>query len=108
MKKIDGTEELPLLGYMRFNGADYKPNRDDGRLGAQIQKIFTLMQDGIWRTLPQIETQTGYPQASISAQLRHLRKERFGGHIVERRYIENGLYEYCLIVNKKGRHKDGP
>jgi hypothetical protein len=42
---------------------------------------------------------TGDPEASVSAQLRHLRKPRFGGHTVERRYMSNGLYEYKLILN---------
>ncbi|KKL56177.1 hypothetical protein LCGC14_2247980, partial [marine sediment metagenome] len=36
-------------------------------------------------TLCEIEDLTGDPPASISAQLRHLRKERFGAHTVERR-----------------------
>jgi len=56
------------------------------------------MRDGNWRTLPQIHAATGEPEASISAQLRHLRKERFGGHTVNRRHIENGLFEYQLIL----------
>ena len=58
------------------------------------------MIDGEWRTLSEIEFITGDPQASISAQLRHLRKERFGGYLVELRSRgdrENGLFEYRLF-----------
>ena len=55
------------------------------------------MLDGRWRTLGDIATLTGYPEASISAQLRHLRKERFGRHRVEKRHAGNGLYEYRLL-----------
>ncbi len=83
-----------------FNGADYVPARDDQRLSVQFTTIFELMSDHEWRTLPDIERETSYPQASISAQLRHMRKERFGGHTVARRYIGDGLYEYA--VNRPG------
>lgn len=58
------------------------------------------MKDGAWRTLSQIEAITGEPQASISAQLRHARKKRFGQHVVNKRYCGNGLFEYSLIINK--------
>jgi hypothetical protein len=37
---------------------------------------------------------TGAPPASVSAQLRHLRKPRFGGFTVEKRYLRDGLYTY--------------
>jgi len=78
----------------RFNGADYEPERDDARLKGQILRVFDLMKDGAWRTLDEIAKETGDPPASISAQLRHLRKPRFGGHTVERRYCGRGLYKY--------------
>jgi hypothetical protein len=83
----------------RFNGADYKHERDSERLTNQHADIFNLMADGEFRTLSQIEALTGHHESSISAQLRHMRKERFGSHIVNRRHILNGLFEYQLIVN---------
>jgi len=58
------------------------------------------MASGTWRTLSEIETITGDPQASISAQLRHLRKARFGSYRIEkqRRGDEtSGLFEYRLL-----------
>ena len=82
----------------RFNGADYQPERDNERLSGQLLRIFDCMKGGQWRTLPQIAQLTGDPEASISAQLRHLRKPRFGGHTVNREYIADGLYRYQLIV----------
>jgi len=81
-----------------FNGADYSPARDDGRLTAQLSRIFDLMKDGKFRTLRDIAASTGDPEASISAQLRHMRKPRFGSHDVNKKYIGNGLYEYQLLV----------
>lgn len=89
----------PPLTPLRFDGADYERERDDQRLTVQYRRIFALMRDGEWRTLAEIEAATGDPQASISAQLRHMRKPRFGSHIVEKHYISDGLYEYRLIVN---------
>ena len=84
----------------RFNGSDYSPKFDNQRLKCQIKTIYNLMIDGKWRTLGEIEELTSYGQASISAQLRHLRKERFGSHIVNKRNRgerEKGLFEYQLM-----------
>jgi hypothetical protein len=41
----------------------------------------------------------GYAQASISAQLRHFRKERFGGQTIDRKHLGNGLFAYRLLSN---------
>ena len=84
---------------VRFNGADYTPERDNQRLGKQLDRVVWAMQDEMWHTLSAVARMTGDPEASVSAQLRHLRKPRFGGHTVERRYTSNGLYEYKLILN---------
>lgn len=83
----------------RFDGANYQPERDDVRLTAQLGRVWEAMQGGGWHTLRQIAATTGDPEASISAQLRHLRKDRFGGHTVARNYVGNGLYAYRLIPN---------
>jgi hypothetical protein len=83
----------------RFAGADYDHERDHARLTGQILRVFELMRDGMWRTLAEIEAATGDPQASVSAQLRHLRKRRWGSHTVNRRHVGDGLYLYQLVVN---------
>ena len=90
---------------LRFDGADYSPDRDNPRLKGQILRVWEVMKDGRWRTLRQIADMTHDPEASISAQLRHLRKDRFGAHQIEREYIDNGAYKYRLIINEeKGFH----
>ena len=38
-----------------------------------------------WLTLDELAHLTGYPPASISAQLRHLRKERYGSYQLQKR-----------------------
>jgi len=89
----------------RFDGDDYVPPRDDPRLTRQYSRIFALMRDGAWRTLADIEAATGDPPASISAQLRHMRKQRFGSHTVNRRYLGDGLYDYQLVVHATVDHQ---
>ena len=84
---------------VRFNGSDYQPERDNARLTGQLLRVFECMKSGEWRTLDEVAAATGDPPASISAQLRHLRKRRFGSHQVDKRHRgepANGLYEYRL------------
>jgi len=83
----------------RFNGSDYVPGRDNDRLDRQIGRIWNLMKDGKRRSLADIAAATQDGTASISAQLRHLRKERFGSHVVEKEYEGDGLYLYRVIPN---------
>lgn len=85
-----------------FNGSDYVPEFDFNRLKGQLKRVYSLMVDGSWRTLDEISSITGDPPASISAQLRHLRKARFGNHIVNKRPRgdrNKGLFEYQLLEN---------
>lgn len=89
----DALEQPP-----RFDGPDYVQERDAPRLTAQILRVFNLMKDGQKRTLAQIAAATGDPPASISAQLRHLRKKRFGSHVVDKEHVGDGLYLYWLVV----------
>lgn len=82
----------------------YEPDYDNVRLTGQIRRVVKVMINGEWRTLDEIATATGDPHASISAQLRHLRKERFGSHVVLKRARGNravGLWEYSLLWNAK-------
>ncbi len=87
--------EIDFTG-SRFNGSDYNHERDSARLSGQIKRVYDCMKDGAWRTLDDISRITGDPHASISAQLRHLRKKRFGSHVINKQYIDNGLYKYQL------------
>jgi len=84
-----------------FSGRTYDPEFDRDRLNAQLKRVYDLMHDGAWRTLSEIAAATGDPQASVSARLRDLRKDRFGGFMVERRSRgerARGLFEYSLRV----------
>jgi hypothetical protein len=83
-----------------FNGPDYVPERDWVRLSTQIGRVFNSMKDSSWRSLRDISDITGDPEASVSAQLRHLRKKRFGSHTIEKKHLGSGLYHYRLIPSE--------
>jgi hypothetical protein len=60
------------------------------------------MKGGQRRTLNELADLTGDPHTSVSAQMRHLRKPRFGSYTVERRRRgDGGLYEYRLLVARE-------
>jgi hypothetical protein len=87
----------------RFDGSNYEPELDHARLTGQLHDIYNLMKDGKWRTLSEIEEATGHPQASISAQLRNMRKARFvarfGNYLVSKQRRGDrkaGLFEYKI------------
>jgi hypothetical protein len=83
-----------------FDGRTIDHEKDHGRLAAQLGRVRTLMLDSTWRTLPEIEAITHDPQASVSARLRDLRKQKFGGYTVERRRRSEGLHEYRVLLPK--------
>ena len=83
-----------------FDGAEYDPFYDNDRLTTQLGRVYAAMIGGGWKTLVEISELSGDPQASISAQLRHLRKPRFGNYLVEKRPRgdrSNGLFEYQVL-----------
>lgn len=87
-----------------FNGPEYKSEADHDRLANQHERVKACMEGGPWRTLEEISEITGDPVASISAQLRHLRKKRFGSRKIERRARGNrdsGLFEYRMGPEEK-------
>lgn len=52
--------------------------------------MLSASQCDTWLTLDELTMLTHYPPASISAQLRHLRKPEFGGYEVEKRQRVSG------------------
>ena len=92
-------KQADMFTGLDHDGATYSQPRDQVRLNAQTQRVFDVMRDGEWRTLDRISFVTGDPEASVSARLRDLRKERFGGHTVDREHVEGGLWRYRLTVN---------
>lgn len=99
------SNAFKFAGRYRFDGADYNHERDSDRLTGQIKRVFAAIKDGEWRTVFEISRDTGDPQTSVSAQLRNLRKARYGAWNIECRYAGNGLYEYRLAPGQANEEK---
>lgn len=85
-------------------GPAFDESRDGERVARQMDRVRDLMIDGVWRTLPEISAALArrhpgsrFPEGSVSAQLRHLKKEKFGGYRLEKEHIGDGLYRYQLL-----------
>ncbi len=92
------SNQLTIDDYLKTARYEGPVNAADcARLEGQTKRIYNLMIDGAWRTLSEIERITGDPQPSISSQLRHLRKPRFGGFVLNKRRRNRGTWEYQLL-----------
>ncbi len=83
-------------------GPAYDERLDGARFRRQHQEIqYSMLAHGGWRTLAEIREALEYSDASISAQLRHLRKARFGSYQVEKRRRDGGgSWEYRVLPPK--------
>ena len=93
MSKINGDR----------SGKTFYRVRDGERLSRQAKAVWYLMRDKKWRTLPEISDKLGEPQQSVSARLRDLRKDRFGGWDVQRQYVANGVWAYRVLKPQEQR-----
>ena len=101
--------QMGMIEAHKFPGPCYDPILDFKRLENQLGRVYEALKSGKWLTLPGIEDITGDPQASISAQIRHLRKKEFGSYeILKRRrgLPGSGLWEYKLN-GKQNVQKNG-
>ena len=92
-----------------FAGAAYVPSLDKARLSVQIERIRSYMLGVEWRTLREIKAALEnvyapavFPESSISAQLRNLRKSGFSYRLLRRRRAGvrgpgAGIWEYLLL-----------
>lgn len=82
----------------KFDGETYDPPKDQKRLSKQLDVVRNVMMDGRWRSLSEIAAITHFPEASISARLRDLRKPRFGSWQMSSRRRAGGCatWEYRL------------
>lgn len=84
-----------------FDGKTYDPALDGDRLRRQLGRTWEALRDGEWRSLFELSVKTADPEASISARIRDLRKEKFGSYTVLRRRRDGrgGLWEYRLVMS---------
>jgi len=83
--------------FNHFGGATYDPARDRERLGRQLCAVVELMADGKARTLQEIARETGFPEASISARLRDIRKH-YGTDAMESRRGDRNQWIYTAHI----------
>lgn len=82
-----------------FDGETYSRLLDKLRLTGQLRAVAEVLADQQWHTLRELADRCGGSEAGVSARLRDLRKERFGGFEVEReRVAETGLWRYRLVL----------
>lgn len=93
---MNGLNGLPL-----FDGATFNAARDGARLNCQLDAVRRAMLSGGWWTLPRLAAYAKGSEASVSARLRDLRKTKFGGYEIERRYVTNGVWEYHLKMGEQ-------
>ena len=78
-------------------GPAYDAARDKLRIDSQMRRVLDAMIEGDWTSLAELAYLTHDPESSLSAQLRHCRKQRFGGWVVEKRRRTTGTWEYRLL-----------
>jgi hypothetical protein len=79
---------------------------DETQLAAIRELMTRASARGVWLTLGEIAEATEFAEASISAQLRHLRKAQNGGHRVEKRHRR---MPYAIARMRKAREaRRGP
>lgn len=81
-------------------GDTFDPSLDGARLKGQAKRVFIVMQRGQWMTLREIATETGDPEASVSARLRDFRHAGFTVSRRRRGEPSSGTFEYQLEVGE--------
>lgn len=85
-----------LLADQPFDGTTYVHARDHGRLSAQLNQVRQVLSDRQWHMLAEIVLRVRGSEAGVSARIRDLRKTKFGGHLIERRHISHGVWQYRM------------
>jgi hypothetical protein len=86
-----------IAGYPRY-GLRYDREATRTQLEIVRDVMLSAAECGAWVTLTEISPMTRFGEASISAQLRHLRRQVFGGYRVEKR---RRATEDCAVMTAK-------
>jgi hypothetical protein len=86
----------------------YRPGRTQRETLLMVLRLAAGCEQ--WVTLAELAGTTKFPPASISAQLRHLRKAEYGGWAIAKRrrewVTEELVWEYRLAEGGKGSKGD--
>ncbi len=92
------TTEPVALPAARASDGMFRPGRTQRETLLTVLRLAAGYEQ--WVTLQELAGKTKFPPASISAQLRHLRKASYGGWVIEKRRREwvkaEVLWEYRL------------
>ena len=84
----------------KYVGETYAKHLDETRLDTQIAKVYRMMKRSSWTSLAVLSTQCDCSEASVSARLRDLRKPQWGGHDIDKKRMEGGLWAYKMTSDK--------
>ena len=91
------------------NDGMFRPGRTQRETLLMVLRLAAQYET--WVTLAELAAKTKFPPASISAQLRHLRKAEYGGWEVEKRrrewVQEEVVWEYRLTGGKGSKGGSG-
>ena len=77
-------------------GDHYDKDRDEPRLTNQRELILAYIKQHRDFSVDEVALALSFPENSVSSQIRHLRKEKFGDHCIPIRHVGGGLYRYYL------------
>lgn len=66
------------------------------RRSSSVERVRSLMSDGRWHTLRGLAFRTGFRETGVSARIRDLRREEYGGCRVATRRVNRSTWEYRL------------
>lgn len=90
----------------KFSGKTFSEKDDGKRLERQLDRVRTLMNDGVWRTLSEIKSEVPGSETALSARLRDLRnKEK---RTIQRERVSAGLWKYRMIQSDTERADNSP
>lgn len=83
-----------------FDGSTYHPVKDHIRLTGLLHRVFSVMSDGNWHRLSELANKCEGSETSVSARIRDMRKDKFGGFQVDRKRhaTQKGLWLYRLVL----------
>jgi hypothetical protein len=100
-------QRISLQVIKRMAGYPSRMFFDRETMRTQLETVRDIMLSAAdcdaWLTLTEISRMTRYGEASISAQLRHLRKPEFGGFFVEKRRRDGEYTEFNAMFTAPGK-----
>ena len=89
---------------MMFDGRTFDPEQDGQRLTSQLERVKGILLDGKVHQKADLMMAAGvFDSASLTARIRDLRKEKFGGYDVVSKRVAGGIWCYQMIIEKQRR-----